>query len=141
MHKCTLLGVWEKRKLVEQQASLERLEACMHPSRIHTEYKTKKFSSSDDPNEAACYNDNSNDRTHGVGLKKANFFGLHDIYGNVSEFVWRWYKPYKKRDGRMLMSSDYSSGSQYSPDPSWERKGSFGPGCTLGFRLCRTIET
>ncbi|MDR3153416.1 MAG: formylglycine-generating enzyme family protein [Deltaproteobacteria bacterium] len=37
--------------------------------------------------EFAWYEDNSDDRTHPVGLKKPNAFGLHDIYGNVSEWV------------------------------------------------------
>jgi formylglycine-generating enzyme required for sulfatase activity len=43
----------------------------------------------DDPKklgEYAWYADNSDDKTHKVGLKKANPWGLHDIYGNVSEW-------------------------------------------------------
>lgn len=35
----------------------------------------------------AWYNFNSGGSSHQVGMKKTNAFGLHDIYGNVSEWV------------------------------------------------------
>jgi len=41
--------------------------------------------------EYAWFEDNS---SHPVGAKKANPWGLHDIYGNVWEWVEDWYGPY-----------------------------------------------
>ena len=41
--------------------------------------------------EYAWFEDNSNGQTHPVGRKKSNQFGVHDIMGNVWEWVSDWY--------------------------------------------------
>ena len=46
--------------------------------------------------EVAWYDDNSNGETHPVGQKKENGYGLYDMSGNVSEWVWdSWLREYE----------------------------------------------
>ena len=79
----------------------------------------------------AWYDKNSGSKTHPVGQKKPNSWGLYDLHGNVWEWVQDWY-------------GDYSSGS--STDPSGASSGSYrvirggswyltARGCRSAFRL------
>jgi formylglycine-generating enzyme required for sulfatase activity len=49
-----------------------------------------------DLDKIAWYSGNSGGKTHGVGQKQANKFGLYDMLGNVSQWTGDWFGDYSQ---------------------------------------------
>ena len=99
------------------------------------------------------YSRNSDNRTQPVGRKAANAFGLHDMHGNVYEWVEDpWHDSYEgaPTDGSLWVKEGESRrvvrGGSWLDGPQYLRaadRGAFSPGdrmIGLGFRLARTLN-
>lgn len=53
--------------------------------------KREKYAGGDDLTSVAWYSDNSGNKTHQVGQKRANSLGIYDMSGNICEWVSDWY--------------------------------------------------
>ena len=95
---------------------------------------TTKFSFGDDESELgdyAWYGENANIRTHPVGEKKPNAWGIYDMHGNVWEWCQDWYDDYPS--GAVTDPTAPSSGSsRVFRGGGWERFAVF---CPLACRI------
>jgi len=76
----------------------------------------------DDLDEVAWYEDNADDKTHPVGKKKPNGYGLHDMLGNAGEWA-------KAMDGTPVLcggtfldpAEDVSCDTRAVQDATWNQ--------------------
>ncbi|MCK5341968.1 MAG: SUMF1/EgtB/PvdO family nonheme iron enzyme, partial [Candidatus Heimdallarchaeota archaeon] len=134
----------------------EGTERYRLPSEAEWEYacragETKQYSFGDGESmlgEYAWYNDNSGSKTHPVGQKKSNKWGLYDMHGNVWEWVQdKWHDNYKGSPtngsvwesgvGRVFRGGSWKNGAKDCRSSIRDR---YDPGIrrgNLGFRLLR----
>jgi len=97
----------------------------------------------------AWYYDNSGSKTHQVGLKTPNAWGLYDMHGNVSERCWDWHGDYPSSSennptGPVTGSTRMGRGGSwghYVQNVSSASRGSSSPSDRFnsgGFRLVRS---
>ena len=99
---------------------------------------------------------NSSSETHHVGLLKPNQLGLHDMCGNVYEYVWDWMDrdfftypesgikdtagpdiPGKNTLARTIKGNCYSSDLDFSKNWSRDFQEPWNANCRIGFRVAR----
>jgi len=111
------------------------------------------YSGSDTADEVAWYIENSGNKTHPVGLKKANELGIYDMNGNVHEWCNDWYNTYNSMRSQTNNPQGLSRGTdRVFRGGSWEGYDIFvtiafrehdRPNVrldNLGFRLASTTE-
>ncbi len=94
------------------------------------------------------YSVNSGNQTAGVGKRLPNKNGLHDMHGNVSEWVQDWYDRYPSNHQSDPIGPDYNWRGRVIRGGSWcdgagilrsaHRTGQWDPSSVVGFRLVRT---
>ena len=124
------------------------------PTEAQWEYAARAGTTGDrygNPAAIAWYGDNSGGRTHPVGQKAPNAWGLHDMLGNVSEWVADWYDDYPggvvtdprgpgSGSDRVFRGSGWSLGADFLRVANRPRSAPGGVRDYLGFRLLRTGE-
>ena len=79
----------------------------------------------------AWYDSNSGDKTHEVGTKQANKYGIYDMSGNVWEWCWDWYSSSTPSGGQSNPTGAASGSFRVMRGGSWRNDAK---GCVVGGR-------
>ncbi len=133
----------EKVSWYDVQAFIKKLnelsgESYRLPTEEEWEYAARtggqgtKYSGSSNADLVSWHGDNSGSKTHAVGRKKANGFGLYDMSGNV----WEWTASDYNASNKVIRGGSWynevrnvRTSSRVSSNPGLQSSG-------LGFRLC-----
>ena len=104
------------------------------PTEAEWEYAARggenyKYAGSNTIGKVAWYDDNSESKTHPVGKKQANGYGLYDMSGNVWEWCQDWYGAYSSKAQSNPKGADSGSGRVLR-----------GGGWSFSARLCRVAD-
>ena len=110
------------------------------------------FSGAKTPDAVAWHYENSNHQPHPIGLKMPNPFGIHDMSGNVYEWVWDYYSTLSKKSKanpigpkngtyRVFRGGSYKSKSAYTNSHFRNMREPYFVHPTIGFRLIRMKNT
>ncbi len=88
----------------------------------------------------AWFNENSQQRTNGVGLKDPNEFGLFDMLGNVWEWCWDLYDPEVYGSYRIFRGGGWSDAPRGCLASNRRRSHPTFTVDDLGFRVARSIS-
>ena len=150
-------------EFIEQLNAQEGVTTYRLPSEAEWEYAARAgtqtaYSFGDAVNrlgQYAWYGENSGDRTHPVGSKRPNRFGLYDVHGNVYEWVQDCFHDHYHgaptdgsawvTGGENICSSRYLRGGTWYSSPRFLRSAARvsndvrNPDFAVGFRLARSL--
>ena len=94
------------------------------------------YSGSDTIDDVAWYNENSEKKTHDVGIKAPNKYGLRDMSGNVCEWCW----DIDSSSKRVLRGGSWHSDTLDCDVSFRNNSDPYSRSNYIGFRVCRTVE-
>jgi formylglycine-generating enzyme required for sulfatase activity len=148
----------DAQKFIRKLNQMEGTDKYRLPSEAEWEYacragSTTRFSFGDNESslsEYAWYSNNSGQRTHPVGQKRPNAWGLYDMHGNVWEWCQDWFGNYPYGDvnnpigpssgsGRVLRGGSWGYGVKGLRSAFRLRVAPDGSEYDLGFRVVRAF--